>query len=79
MISDDITLDKLISDIDLQVEVLNAIAADNPILLEQLRLLNESREILLFQEMENNRLRELIDEDQDNDRLTVIEGQTDGT
>lgn len=73
MISDDITLDKLISDIDQQIEILTAIAADNPILLEQLRLLNESREKLLFQELEMNRLAELIDPDEINDHATIID------
>ena len=56
MITDNITFDKLLSDIDLQIEVLNAIAADNPILNEQLRLLLESREMLVLQEMEMHRL-----------------------
>ena len=57
MITDNITFDKLLSDIDLQIEVLNAIAADNPILNEQLRLLLESREMLVLQEMEMHRLK----------------------
>ncbi len=59
MITDNITFDKLLSDIDLQIEVLNAIAADNPILNEQLRLLLESREMLVLQEMEMHRLEDL--------------------
>ncbi len=73
MISDDITLDKLIHDIDQQIEVLNAIAADNPILSELLRLLNESRELLLSQELEMNRLSELIDPDLSDERLTIVD------
>ncbi len=58
MISQEITLDKLIADIDQQIEILTAIANDNDnaILTEQLRLLNESRKTLLFQELEMNRL-----------------------
>ena len=73
MISEDITLDKLIADIDQQIEILVAIAADNPILLEQMRLLNESREKLLFQELEMVRLAELIDPDESGDQLTIID------
>ena len=73
MISEDITLDKLIADIDQQIEILVAIAADNPILLEQLRLLNESREKLLFQELEMVRLAELIDPDESSEQLTIID------
>ncbi|MBT4162791.1 MAG: hypothetical protein HOC70_06355 [Gammaproteobacteria bacterium] len=79
MISDDITLDKLIHDIDQQIDLLNAIAADNPILSEQLRLLNESRELLLSQALEMNRLSELIDPDILDERLTIIEHQVDGS
>ena len=52
MISQEITLDKLIEDIDRQIEILTAIANDNAILNEQLRLILESRELLLSQEME---------------------------
>ena len=73
MISEDITLDKLIADIDQQIEILVAIAADNPILLEQMRLLNESREKLLFQELEMVRLAEQIDPDESGDQLTIID------
>ncbi len=77
MITDNITFDKLLSDIDLQIEVLNAIAADNPILNEQLRLLLESREMLLFQEMEMHRLEDLIDQDELGDHTAVIDQQAD--
>ena len=73
MISEEITLDKLIDEIDQQIEILGAIAGDNAILVEQLRLLNEARELLLFQDMEMNRLAELIDPDELDDRLTVID------
>lgn len=71
MISDDITFDKLLQDIDTQLEVLSAIAADNPILSEQLRVLNEAREQLLYQDMEINRLFELIDPDDFQEPLTI--------
>lgn len=73
MLSQDITLDKLIDDIDQQIEIINAIAGDNPILVEQLRLLNESRELLLYQELEMGRLAEMIDPDDINEHLTLIE------
>tara|TARA_B110000438_G_scaffold99757_1_gene98698 strand:+ start:354 stop:593 length:240 start_codon:yes stop_codon:yes gene_type:complete len=77
LITDNITFDKLLSDIDLQIEVLNAIAADNPILNEQLRLLLESREMLLFQEMEMHRLEDLIDQDELGDHTAIIDQQAD--
>ncbi len=77
MITDNITFDKLLSDIDLQIEVLNAIAADNPILNEQLRLLLESREMLVFQEMEMHRLEDLIDQDELGDHTAAIDQQAD--
>ena len=77
MITDNITFDKLLSDIDLQIEVLNAIAADNPILNEQLRLLLESREMLVLQEMEMHRLEDLIDQDELGDHTAIIDQQDD--
>jgi hypothetical protein len=73
MLSEDITLDKLIADIDVQIEVLLAIAADNPILVEQLRVLGEARELLIYQELEMNRLIELIDPDNLDDHSTMID------
>ena len=76
MISDDITLDKLINDIDQQIEVLTAIAKDNLILNEQLRLLNESSDVLRAQELEISRLAELIDERLLDERLSIIDRQT---
>jgi|TARA_B100001971_G_scaffold209434_1_gene233010 hypothetical protein len=78
MISQEITLDKLITDIDQQIEILTAIANDNAILTEQLRLLNEARETLLFQELEMNRLAELIDPDDIGDRMTIIDRYSQG-
>ena len=77
MITDNITFDKLLSDIDLQIEVLSAIAADNPILNEQLRLLHESREMLVLQEMEMHRLEDLIDQDELGDHTAIIDQQAD--
>ena len=77
MITDNITFDKLLSDIDLQTEVLNAIAADNPILNEQLRLLLESREMLLLQEMEMQRLEELVDPDDIIEHTNIIDQHAD--
>ena len=77
MITDNITFDKILSDIDLQIEVLNAIAADNPILNEQLRLLHESREMLVLQEMEMHRLEDLIDQDELGDHTAIIDQQAD--
>ncbi len=77
MITDNITFDKLLSDIDLQIEVLNAIAADNPILNEQLRLLLESREMLVLQEMEMHRLEDLIGQDELGDHTAIIDQQAD--
>ena len=77
MITQNITLDKLISDIDQQIEVLTAIAKDNLILNEQLRLLNESRELLKAQELEIERLSELIEEDFLTERLSIIDQNTD--
>lgn len=73
MLSIEITLDKLIEDIDNQIEVLTAIAADNAILNEQLRILGESRELLLSQELEMNRLADLIDPDLDFDHTSIVD------
>ncbi len=75
MISQEITLDKLIEDIDQQIEILTAIANDSAILGEQLRLVQEARDLLLSQEMEIIRLVELIDPDDFNDHTTLIEKQ----
>ena len=77
MISDNITLDKLLSDIDQQIEILTAMAQDNLILNEQLRLLNESRDFLIAQELEISRMTELIDEDQLDEMLSIVEKPSD--
>ncbi len=76
MISREITLDKLIDDIDQQIEILTAIANDNPILTEQLRLLHESRELMLNQELEISRLIEVIDPEDFVDHATMIDKQS---
>ena len=71
VISDDIDVDKLLEDIDQQIEIVAAIAGDNAILTEQLRLLQESREIIVSQELEIGRLAELIDPDDLEDFSTL--------
>ena len=73
MITQEISLDRLIDDIDKQIEVLLAIAADNAILNEQLRLLNEAREMLLSQELEMKRRAELADPDLDYDHSSMVD------
>ena len=78
MITDNITFDKLLPDMDLQIEVLNAISAENLILNEQLRLLLESREMLIFQQIEIHRLGALIEDDELGDHTYLIDQQTDG-
>ncbi len=73
MISGDIDLDKLIADIDQQLDLLAAIAADSAILNEQLRLLHAARDTLLGQSFEIERLSELVDPDDDMDLTTLME------
>ncbi|HAK51885.1 MAG TPA: hypothetical protein DCM54_08290 [Gammaproteobacteria bacterium] len=77
MISDDISLDKLIADIDQQIEVLTAIAGDSAILQEQLRIHKESREALINQDLELARLAELLDQDNIPEFTTIIEASKD--
>ncbi len=77
MISDNISLDKLIADIDQQVEVLTAIAGESAILQEQLRILQESREALINQDLELERLLELLDQDNIPEFTTIIETNRD--
>lgn len=74
MISDNINFDKLLADIDQQIEILMAIAGDSAVLIEQVRILSESREMLLSQEMEMHRLEELIDPEDLSDLSTQMEG-----
>jgi hypothetical protein len=73
VISDNINLDKLLSDIDQQIEILMAIAGDSAVLIEQLRILSEARDMLLSQEMELHRLAELIDPEMLEDHSTLAE------
>lgn len=73
MISNDIDIDKLLEEIDQQIEILTAIARDNAILTEQLRLLHEAREIIVSQELEIERLAEMIDPDDLEDFSTLSE------
>ena len=73
MISGDIDVDKLMIDIDQQIEVLSAIAADNTILNEQLRLLHQARDTILDQVLEITRLSELVDPDDEVDLSTLME------
>ena len=75
MISQEIDLDKLIDDIDVQIEILTAISDNNAILSEQLRLLYDSREQLLGQNRQISRLSELIDPDNLHDHTTQFEHQ----
>ena len=73
MISEDVTFDKLVSDLDAQIEVLSGIAGDNRILSEQLRLLLEAREMIFQQAKEIERLAELLDPDVDDQGLSIID------
>lgn len=73
MMTGDIDLDKLLEDIEQQLEILSAIAADNAILNEQLRLLSAAKDALINQEFENAHLMELIDPDADIDFSTLME------
>ena len=73
MISDEIIFDKLLADIDAQLEVLTAIAADNAILNEHLRLFSEARETLIQQQLEMQRLVDLIDPDDLLDHATQLD------
>ena len=77
MISDNISLDKLIADIDQQIEVLTAIAGESAILQEQLRILQESREALINQDLELERLLELLDHDNIPEFTTIFETNRD--
>tara|TARA_B100000579_G_scaffold244734_1_gene200809 strand:+ start:294 stop:539 length:246 start_codon:yes stop_codon:yes gene_type:complete len=73
MISEDIYLDKLIADIDEQIEVIGAIAGDSAILVEQFRILQECRDTLVNQSLNIERLSELIDEEKHSDLTTILE------
>jgi hypothetical protein len=73
MLSENINLDKLITDIEQQIDIISAIAADNAILNEQLRLLHESREMILNQQLEIERLAEILGSENLSDHLTIID------
>ena len=77
MISEDIALDKLIADIDEQIEVVGAIAGDSAILVEQFRILQECRDGLVNQNLDIQRLSELIDEEDLPDFTTILEANQD--
>ena len=73
MLTENITLDKLITDIEQQIDILSAIANDNPILNEQLRLLHESKELILNQELEIGRLAELMGNENLEYQSTIVD------
>ena len=77
MISEDIYLDKLIADIDEQIEVIGAIAGDSAILLEQFRILQECRDVLVNQSLNIERLSELIDEEEHPELTIILEAKQD--
>ena len=77
MMSEDIALDKLIADIDEQIEVVGAIAGDSAILVEQFRILQECRDALVNQNLNIQRLSELIDEEDLPDFTTILEANQD--
>ena len=77
MISEDIYLDKLIADIDEQIEVIGAIAGDSAILLEQFRILQECRDALVNQSLNIERLSELIDEEKHPELTIILEANQD--
>ena len=73
MLSENINLDKLVTDIEQQIDIISAIAADNAILNEQLRLLHEAREMISNQQLEIERLAEIIGSENFGDHLTIID------
>ena len=77
MISEDIALDKLIADIDEQIEVVGAIAGDSAILVVQFRILQEYRDALFNQNLNIQRLSELINEEDLPDFTTILEANQD--
>ena len=77
MISEDIYLDKLIADIDEQIEIIGAIAGDSAILLEQFRILQECRDVLVNQSLNIERLSELIDEEKHPELTIILEAKQD--
>ena len=79
MISEDIALDKLITDIDEQIEVLGAIAGDSSILIEQFRILQECKDSLIDQNLNIQRLGELIQQENSPDFTVIVEANQDTT
>ena len=73
MITSDIHLDKLLADLDQQIEILTAIAGDNAILTEQLRILHECREAIAWQTLEMERLAEQLSDELDPQGLTIVD------
>lgn len=73
MITSDIHLDKLLADLDQQIEILTAIAGDNAILTEQLRILHECREAIVWQTLEMERLAEQLSDELDPQGLTIVD------
>ena len=73
MITSDIHLDKLLADLDQQIEILTAIAGDNAILTEQLRILHECREAIVWQTLEMERLAEQLSDELDLQGLTIVD------
>ena len=73
MITDDIRIDKLLADMDQQIEILIAIAGDTAILTEQLRLLHECREAIIWQSQEIGRLAEQLSDELDPQGLTIVD------
>ena len=63
MISDDIDLDHLLAEIDEQIELLEILAERNPIFAELLRVMREARATIDAQNLQIQRLEELIDLD----------------
>ena len=73
MITSDIHLDKLLADLDQQIEILTAIAGDNAILTEQLRILHECREAIVWQTLEMERLAGQLSDELDPQGLTIVD------
>ena len=73
MITSDIHLDKLLADLDQQLEILTAIAGDNALLTEQLRILHECREAIVWQTLEMERLAEQLSDELDPQGLTIVD------
>ena len=80
MITDNINVDKVVHDIGQQLEVLIAIANDNPILTEQVHILHEVRDVITAQSHEIERLDLVIEnDDQLPDGIHVFEPGADDT